>query len=117
MLPVIPRLSSDDRLVQLAASGDDPAFGALFERHEAALLAYARAMLRNDDDARDVLQTAALKALAALRDQRLPAAPRAWLFRIVHNETITVLRRRRPHEELRDDDRPVQHGPEQTVLE
>lgn len=96
-------MSSDERLARLASLGRDDAFGALYERHQPALFAYCRTMLRDDDDARDALQSAALKALTAIARDEPPHSPRAWLFRIVHNEAITIMRRRRPHDELVED--------------
>lgn len=111
-----PRMSSDDRLARLAAGGRDDAFGALYERHRPALFAYSRAILRDDDDARDAVQNAALKALTALGRSDAPAVPRAWLFRIVHNEAISIIRRRRPHDELGDADGVAIGGPLDDVL-
>ena len=75
MLLLPPRLSSDDRLARLAAGGRDDAFSALYERHQPALFAYSRAILRDDDDARDALQDAALKALTALGRSDAPTPP------------------------------------------
>ena len=109
-------MSSDDRLARLAAGGRDDAFSALYERHQPALFAYSRAILRDDDDARDALQSAALKALTALGRDSTPASPRAWLFRIVHNESVSIIRRRRPHETLADGDGVSIGGPLDDVL-
>jgi RNA polymerase sigma factor (sigma-70 family) len=86
----------DDRLARLTANGSDRAFAVLYERHHQALYRYCRTIVRHDEDARDVLQTTMMRALAAL-GRGLPDAPvRPWLFRIAHNEAVSVLRRRRP---------------------
>ena len=42
------------------------------------------------------------KALVALRRRDREIVVRPWLFRIAHNEAVTVLRRRRPAAELSD---------------
>jgi RNA polymerase sigma factor (sigma-70 family) len=90
------RLLGDERLAQLAAAGSERAFARLYERHHQALYRYCRAIVRHDEDARDVLQTTMVRALAAL-GRGVPDAPmRPWLFRIAHNEAISLLRRRRP---------------------
>ena len=52
-------------------------------------------MLRNDHDAQDALQSTFASALAALQAGKRNAPFRPWLFRIAHNEAITVIRRRR----------------------
>lgn len=68
--------------------------GRLYARHHQELFRYAQGILRHGQDAQDVLQAAMAAALVALLRGVRPHAPRAWLFRIVHNEAITVLRRR-----------------------
>jgi RNA polymerase sigma factor (sigma-70 family) len=94
-----PRLPSDERLATLAGSGSDPAFAMLYRRYDGALHGYSLSIVRNADDARDVLQSAWMKALVALRAQSRKAPVRPWLFRIVHNEAIDLLRRRRGDDE------------------
>jgi RNA polymerase sigma-70 factor (ECF subfamily) len=74
-----------------------------YRRHEAALLRYARSITRNADDASDALQNAWVKLLAAGHDE----PPRPLLFRVVHNESVSILRRRRPSELLADDSAAV----------
>src|SRR5438045_3557673 len=67
-----------------------------------------RAIARNDQYARDAVQNAATKALIALRRGDACTAVRAWLFRVAHNEAISLLRTRRPSAVL--DDEHVQPG-------
>src|SRR3954454_15795362 len=93
--PLPLRLLGDERLARLAAGGSERAFAVLYERHHQALYRYARTIVRHDEDARDVLQTTMARALTALRRRGVPDAPmRPWLFRIAHNEAVSVLRRR-----------------------
>jgi RNA polymerase sigma factor (sigma-70 family) len=90
------RVLGDERLARLTAAGSERAFAVLYERHHQALYRYCRTIVRHDEDARDVLQTTMVRALAALA-RGVPDAPmRPWLFRIAHNEAVSVLRRRRP---------------------
>jgi RNA polymerase sigma factor (sigma-70 family) len=51
-------------------------------------------ILRSDADAGDALQSTMLRALSALQDGR-EVALRPWLFRIAHNEAVSLLRQRR----------------------
>jgi RNA polymerase sigma factor (sigma-70 family) len=76
------------------------AFAALYERHHRDLYRYCRSILRDDHDAQDALQSTMTRAFAALRDERRDFELRPWLFRIAHNEAVTVLRRRRAAEPL-----------------
>ena len=65
------------------------------------LFAFARVMLVDVEAARDIVQEASARALAAARVPADPAAYRAWIFRIVRNAAIDeIRRRRRPEIEL-----------------
>jgi RNA polymerase sigma factor (sigma-70 family) len=75
--------------------GDAAALTAVYERHHQALYRYCRSILRDEEEARDALQSTMAKALAALRDEQRDFEVRPWLFRIAHNEAISRLRRRR----------------------
>src|SRR4051794_18843163 len=85
-----------------AARGDAAAFAAVYERHHQALYRYCRSILRHDEDAQDALQSAMAKAFAALQTEGRDIELRPWLFRIAHNEAISILRRRRETTELDD---------------
>ncbi|HWF33938.1 MAG TPA: RNA polymerase sigma factor [Solirubrobacteraceae bacterium] len=94
------RTLSDERLAELASAGHSDAFGTLYERYRDALSKYCRSIVRDAEDAGDALQNTMLSVLRALQG-RGPSGPvRPWLYRIAHNESITIMRRRHPHEEL-----------------
>ena len=97
------RLADDERLASLAANGDEQAFGLLAARHEARLLNVSRSVLRSDDDARDAVQNALLKAYRALQAGQLRGEPRPWLARIAHNEARSLARGRREFEPLAEE--------------
>jgi RNA polymerase sigma factor (sigma-70 family) len=97
--PVL-RLRRDSVLRSLAAAGDPQAFAILYERHHQALYRYCRSILGHDEDARDALQSTMTRAFAALQGERRDLEVRPWLFRVAHNEAISLLRRRRPTAEL-----------------
>lgn len=97
------KLAGDDRLADLAAAGDERAFAAIFERHHQALYRYCRSITQNAEDAADALQSTMLRALRALPGEKRTIALKPWLFRIAHNESITLLRRRRPQAEVGDE--------------
>jgi hypothetical protein len=87
----------DDRRAHAAAAGRR-AFAELHERYAQRLYAYAYCwkIAHDEVSAQDVLQTTCLNALVALRGQRRTAPMRPWLFRIAHNEAISMLRRLEP---------------------
>jgi RNA polymerase sigma factor (sigma-70 family) len=84
------------RLARRASRGDRAAFEQIFRRHHQELYRYSLAIVHDRDDAEDVMQATMAAALRALpgEDRRIDIRP--WLFRIAHNESISLLRRRRP---------------------
>ncbi|WP_354645297.1 RNA polymerase sigma factor [Kitasatospora camelliae] len=85
---------SDQLLAVRAAEGDDDAFAVLIGRHSAALLALAWHLTGNRQDAEDVVQESLLSAWRRLPDFRGDAAFRTWLYRIVSNRCLSLLRSR-----------------------
>jgi RNA polymerase sigma factor (sigma-70 family) len=90
----------DARLARLAARGDRRALEAIFRRHHQELYRYCRAIVRDPHDAEDALQATMMKIAAALPGETREISLRPWLFRIAHNEAISVLRARRPTADL-----------------
>ena len=84
------------RLAARAAAGDERAFAEIFEKHHQELYRYCLSILRNPADAEDALQSAMAKALRALPGEEREMQLRPWLFRVAHNEAISLLRARRP---------------------
>lgn len=89
-------LLPDVRLARLASEGSKGAFAAIYERHHQALYRYCRSVLGNDEEAKDALQNTMVSALHSLPGEQREIALKPWLFRVAHNESISVLRRRSP---------------------
>ncbi|HWF52693.1 MAG TPA: RNA polymerase sigma factor [Solirubrobacteraceae bacterium] len=94
-LPVRLAVFGDERLARLVGSGSERAFATLYERYHQQLYRYCRSILREDSDAEDALQSTLASAFVALKRGQRDAPLRPWLFRIAHNEAISLLRRRR----------------------
>jgi RNA polymerase sigma factor (sigma-70 family) len=60
-----------------------------------ALRRYAMALLRNREDADDLVHDCLVRALDKLHTRRDDADVRAWLFAIMHNLFVSQLRRRK----------------------
>jgi RNA polymerase sigma factor (sigma-70 family) len=93
-------LLSDERLARMVGQGNERAFGTLYSRYHQQLYRYCHSMVRHEADAQDALQTTFTSALTALRRGQRDAPLRPWLYRIAHNESISLLRRRRVVDEL-----------------
>lgn len=76
---------SDAELVALTQGGNLQAFNSLAERWDASIYRFARRMLGNHEDARDVCQEALVKAYLNIRRLRDPAKFKAWVHHIALN--------------------------------
>lgn len=83
---------SDERLVKLAREGHERAFEALVHRYRRPLLTYCRRLLLPDERAEDALQQGLLQAWLALQDGADVHDARPWLYRVVHNAALNMLR-------------------------
>jgi RNA polymerase sigma factor (sigma-70 family) len=86
---------TDESLTRRVAAGDRTAFDELYRRYAEPLARYGARMLRDREAGEDVAQTALLNAYRALESGVEPTAPRAWLYRIAHNTSLEMIRRRR----------------------
>ena len=85
----------DRRLAALAATGDEPAFEAIFERHHRGLLSLCRHLLGSLEEAEDALQHTFAAAYRQLVEREPPEHLRAWLYATARNRCLDVLRTRR----------------------
>jgi RNA polymerase sigma factor (sigma-70 family) len=88
------RLIGEDRLARMAARGEGWAFEALFARYHRELYAYCRAILEEPEEAQDAVQNTMTAALRHLPNLERRKSLRGWLYRVAHNEAISLLRRR-----------------------
>jgi RNA polymerase sigma-70 factor (ECF subfamily) len=96
-----------DELVVAARSGDQRAFDEIVRRTHAEAYTLAYRLVGSEEDARDVVQEAYLRAYRGLKNFRGDAQFTTWLYRITANCANTHLSRRlkHRHEELDDDAR------------
>ena len=111
-LPLSSDPSVDDvELARRIAGHDETAFEVLMRRNNGALYRVARAILKNDADAEDVLQEAYLSAYRHMAEFRADAKLSTWLTRIVVNQALARRRSQHrsqvvvPFSELHTDDR------------
>lgn len=62
--------------------------------YESGLLRYAWRLLNNRHEAQDAVQNAFLKLFKAMRKGKPPGAGvKCWLYRVVHNEALDIMRK------------------------
>jgi RNA polymerase sigma-70 factor, ECF subfamily len=94
---------TDADLVSRAQSGRLDAFEELVRRHRLATYRVAMRMLGDESDAEDATQDAFVQAWRNLGGFRADAAFSTWMYRIVTNRCLNMLRSRRRTEPLPDD--------------
>lgn len=101
--PELPGADEQALIVRLQR-GDDSAFAILVQNHGTQLLAVARRMLGNDEDAHDALQDAFLSAFRAIGEFAGKSRLSTWLHRVTVNAALMKLRSRRRKRECAIDD-------------
>jgi len=94
--------AGEKALVARALNGDRQAFEVLVGRYEKVLYNVALRMTNNCEDAQDLTQSAFLKAYQGLRGFDTRYRFFSWIYRILINETLNHLKRRRPQQEVPD---------------
>ena len=82
-------------LVAGARQGEEAAVRAIIRHNNRRLFRVARAIVRDDSEAEDVVQESYVRAFTRLGDFRGESSLSTWLTRIVINEAYGRLRRRR----------------------
>ena len=85
----------ESALIARLQAGDDAAYAELVEQHIGRMLAVAKRMLGNDDDANDAVQDAFLSAFKAIDRFEGNAQLGTWLHRIAVNASLMKLRSRK----------------------
>ena len=86
---------SDEELVTRAQAGDQESFNQLVNRWERPIYALAYRTLGREEDARDVVQEAFLRAFRGLKGFKGQAKFSSWLYRITLNLCRDWMRRNR----------------------
>ncbi|MBS2028553.1 MAG: RNA polymerase subunit sigma-70 [Deltaproteobacteria bacterium] len=105
----------NDTLLAAARGGDEAAFRGLVEPLGRELHAYAYRMLGGFHDADDALQEARIKAWRGLATYEPHASFRAWMYRIVTNTCLDMLKARARRVMPQDVSPPVAPGPPTTA--
>ena len=93
-LPATVQSLSDEEVVARVLEGDTAAFELLMRRHNQRLYRTARAILRDDAEAEDVMQDAYVRAYEHLDQFAGRAKFSTWLTRIAVHEALARVRRR-----------------------
>lgn len=84
---------SDNELVRRAQNKDREAYRALVERYQSRAYALAFSILKNKQDAEDVVQESFVKVYLSIGGFKGESSFYTWLYRIVRNMSIDVKRK------------------------
>jgi RNA polymerase sigma-70 factor (ECF subfamily) len=88
------REAEDDReLIQSARKGDHGAFRKLVERHQRRAFAVAMGLVRDENDARELVQEAFVRVYKSLGSFEGGSSFFTWLYRILTNLAIDLMRK------------------------
>jgi RNA polymerase sigma-70 factor, ECF subfamily len=90
----------EELLISAAKSGDAVAFVELSKRHSNKILRRAYRIVKNWQDAEDVLQESLMRAFLHLKDFEERSSFSSWLTRIAINFSLMSLRKKRGHIEI-----------------
>jgi len=107
---------SDDDIVTRVVEGQTALYELLMRRHNERIYRAARAILRDEAEAEDVMQQAYVNAYVHLRQFDRRASFATWLTRIAVNEALARARRRGRYVSMeREDAHPDSAGPTDTL--
>ncbi len=87
--------ANDSELVARVLQGDKNAFRPIVERYQNRIYAMVVGMVRDEAEARDLVQNAFIKAYQGLDTFRVDSSFYTWLYRIAMNLAIDSCRKRR----------------------
>lgn len=84
---------SDEELVEKIRQTDQDLYALIIDRYQKKLLRYANSLLRDQDQAVDVVQTSFIKAFVNLNSFKTKQKFSSWLYQIVHNESLNLIKK------------------------
>lgn len=88
-----PDPDSDEALVARAQRGEEPAFERLVRKHQHHALSIALGLVRDEHDAKEIVQEAFLRVHRGLPNFQGTSAFFTWLYRIITNLAIDWMRK------------------------
>jgi RNA polymerase sigma-70 factor, ECF subfamily len=94
---------SDEEIADKVRTTDTNLFAVIIERYQKKLLHYANSLIKDEDKAVDIVQTSFIKAFVNLNSFNVENKFSSWIYRIVHNEALNLLKKYPGETPLLDD--------------
>jgi RNA polymerase sigma-70 factor (ECF subfamily) len=98
---------TDDQLIARARQKDFAAFEALLERYEDKVFRLAYRFVRNESDAKEILQDTFLSVWRKLDTFKGDSQFSSWVYRVAANTALMRLRSQRRHPQISTEDLPA----------
>ena len=110
---------SDEELVGLVRSKDQELYAEIVKRYQEKLLRYAQTILKDPDQAADAVQQALVKAFVNLNGFNTKKKFSSWIYRIVHNEAINLIKKHHQEHSLEGNEWPeeILHDKNQATVQ
>lgn len=94
---------TDEKVVEQVRNTDKDLYVIIIERYQKKLLRYANNLIRDEDKAIDIVQNSFTKAYINLNSFNIKHKFSSWIYQIVHNETINLIKKYPGETPLLDD--------------
>jgi RNA polymerase sigma factor (sigma-70 family) len=85
----------DNECIQKVIEGDTNSFRYLVDKYKDMSFSIAMSVLKEENDAQDAVQDAFIKAYKNLKSFRMDSKFSTWLYRIVVNESLSRIRKKK----------------------
>jgi RNA polymerase sigma-70 factor (ECF subfamily) len=103
----------DLKLVRLCLKGEKKAFEELIDKYQGKIFNVALRMVNDYDDAKDISQTVFIKAYNRMDTFKPKYKFFSWLYRMLINESLNFLEKKRQHMKLEQDIVSQEKNPEE----
>lgn len=94
---------TDEEIVEKVRSEDRELYAVIIKRYQNKLLRYSKNLIKDEFRAIDIVQDSFIKAFVNLNGFDVKNKFSSWIYRIVHNETINVLKKNQKETNLPED--------------
>lgn len=84
---------SDEEIVEKVRSDDQELYAVIVKRYQGKLLRYAASLIKDEHAAIDAVQESFIKAFVNLRGFDTGKKFSSWIYRIVHNEAMNLVKK------------------------
>jgi len=96
-------LLSDEEIVEKVRSVDQDLFAKIIDRYQDKLLRYSNNLVYNEDHASHIVQDSFIKAFVNLNSFDTKKKFSSWIYRIVHNEAMNMIKKSKKEVPILDD--------------